>query len=605
MFYIKPFEGGAMSAEITGLYAGAVKAFSEVSAKFNNGRDSSNRVYIVITKENNISFGNSNKKASFAEVTRVVEEILSDESVSLDKKMQILHSYEKISEGFKTKKFGFLTRYFYKSRIENLKTKSAAIISHAKKELLNSKVNAFKRHMAPGGYPFSKETKSMVKLYENYLNEGMTKEFLFLNIDHIKVSDLERNKVKQFVEREDRVEKFRNVLGGEDYKYSTTTTNLADLYRCYLQNIVRKDELTVAIKAREIPDECKNDILAFIDDQDAEIIENRNHPNIPSSTRVCSTPTPAKLTQAVKHTSTSDSIASIYKDKPQIRKAESAFIYKYMPAIGGAGTAANKIYELYKNLPDCKVGVMLAANSGQPGGKVGQELDKGQPITEEQLNYKVQEESVLANVLMTMCEGFADIQKSFIDGTIKGQWGMKDEYNPKDKNNNMTLQGHDFTKPVNLKNGETSATKYNEAYVVDGCRISSLQRAEEGKVRTGRKNCPVTLIFADSVNANPELGKPGGTMQRTFNPNAAADFDEFRSCVKNKLRAALDAAATAGVTIPLVAQLSGGIYAGPHADKIKSAYSAILVEVLSEPVGPNNEPRGSYFYDVIIPTLKR
>lgn len=93
-------------------------------------------------------------------------------------------------------------------------------------------------------------------------------------------------------------------------------------------------------------------------------------------------------------------------------------------------------------------------------------------------------------------------------------------------------------------------------------------------------------------------------MRRTFNPNAAANYDEFRSCVKNKLRAALDASASADVTIPLVALLSGGIYAGPHADKIKDDYKTILSEVLSEPVGPNQEPRGCYFYDVIIPNLQ-
>lgn len=568
------------------------------------GNDSSNHQYIVMTRENEVSFGNSRQKASFSEVTALVKKMMT-ENLSIEDKMQVLQSYKKISKGFESKKFNFIYRFFFKSRIESLKAESKEIITSAKDQLLSYKIQQFKIHMEGNAAPTA-QTEMLAFLYKNYLNGMIRKEIFLMSIDHLNLTPSEQVKAKKFLEIQGKVEKFKEILGEKGNKYSSSTTDLSALYRSCLQNGTNKEELFASLKARKIPADVQKKIMKFVESKEGQPLSKQS---LETSVRILP-PTnisPAgnvnlAPTKAVRHTSTADSIASIYANKSQLRQVDDAHLYLKLSAVGGAGTVATTVYELYKNLPNCKIGAMLAANSGAPGGKVGQELENNHVISKKQLNYKVQEESVIANVLMTMYGSDVDKQKEFINNTIQDQWGMEAPYdfkkNPAD-NNNMTRQGYDFSK---REAKGKSAEKYNQAYVVDNCGISNLEREADG-VTIGDKACPVTLVFADSVNANADLGNTGGTMKRTFNPNAAENYDEFRECVKNKLRAALDASASAGVTIPLVALLSGGIYAGNHAVEIKNDYANILKEVLSESVGPDKEPRGSYFYEVIIPDL--
>lgn len=303
-------------------------------------------------------------------------------------------------------------------------------------------------------------------------------------------------------------------------------------------------------------------------------------------------------TEAATFKSIPGKAEEIFKNKPILRAHNETSKFEKIEGIGGAGSVANKLYqENLKNPKDnFKIGVMIAANSGQPAGKVGIDVRKGHAASTKELNYTVQEETVMGNILMTECGNDPKKQEKLLDSTITGKWGM---VNAK---GTMTIQGHDFSK----KETTSSAHKYNQAYVVKNLHISDLEKNPQGgdqKVVLGKNKCPVVAIFTDSVNANRDLGKPGGTMQRTFNPNAENNQAEFRECVKVKLRAGLDGAAEAGVTCPMVALLSGGIYAGKHADFIKQEYNKILKEVLEEPVGPNKEPRGQYFHQVVIPTL--
>ncbi len=92
-------------------------------------------------------------------------------------------------------------------------------------------------------------------------------------------------------------------------------------------------------------------------------------------------------------------------------------------------------------------------------------------------------------------------------------------------------------------------------------------------------------------------------MKRTLNKKAVEDYGFFRDCIKEKLRSSLDGMASEGVTHPLVAQLSCGVYAGKHQETIQKKFLEILKEVLDENVGPSGEKRGLYFADVIIPKL--
>ncbi len=51
-------------------------------------------------------------------------------------------------------------------------------------------------------------------------------------------------------------------------------------------------------------------------------------------------------------------------------------------------------------------------------------------------------------------------------------------------------------------------------------------------------------------------------MQRTLNPIAIQKYGYFVACIKTKLRSSLDAMIAKGITNPILAKLSCGIYAG-------------------------------------------
>lgn len=253
---------------------------------------------------------------------------------------------------------------------------------------------------------------------------------------------------------------------------------------------------------------------------------------------------------------------------------------------GGACTTACAISKHYQNTP-YKIGLMVAANSGLPAGALSYKMGH---VANSDLNVKTQEESVIADWLLT--EGGTDSKKQsdLFNSTINGQWGMSSSIGTN------TIQGIDFTTTRNAKD-------YNQVYMVSDATVSALRPGAAGKELDASHQTKVTFVFADSVNANPRIGSSNGTMQRTLNQRAINDYSFFKECVKEKLRASFDGMVSEGVQVALVAQLSVGIYAGQHQDTIKQDFNNLLQEVLDEKVGPNGEKRGSYFAEIIIPTL--
>lgn len=266
-------------------------------------------------------------------------------------------------------------------------------------------------------------------------------------------------------------------------------------------------------------------------------------------------------------------------------------LYKSLPVRNPAGSQVTQLsgdaatvgHQIHTTNPNNRVGVMIAANSGMPGGGLGY---RPADIKTSDLSVPTQEESVWANAVLTECGEDRAKQSAFHGSTIKGKWGLI--------GNVRTVQGIDFT-------AAQTPSAYNGAYVVKGHSLSAM---ENGALKKDTQY-PATFVFADSVNANPSIGTKDGTMQRTLNQRAIGDQQFFRECVKTKLRSALDAMAANGVTHPVIAQLSCGIYAGNHQMYMKTEFGNILNEVLNEKVGPNQEKRSQYFDQVIIPILER
>lgn len=271
----------------------------------------------------------------------------------------------------------------------------------------------------------------------------------------------------------------------------------------------------------------------------------------------------------------------IYKSATAVNPA---YQIKYHKGIGGAGSVAFDVAQHYNH--NEKIGVMIAANSGLPAGGLNKHMGR---VAYKDLNYKTQEESVVANWMLTECGTNAQNQETLFATTIKGKWGMQDGTSHK------TLQKIDFTKAKDPK-------FYNRAYIVNNCNLSNLKRGANGKWLDTKNTAKVSLVFADSVNANASVGTKTGTMQRTLNEKAIIDYDFFKECIKEKLRASLDGMVEQGITIALVAPLSTGVYAGKHKDAIGKDFHGLLKEVLDE-VQEGGQPRGAYFKEVIIPQL--
>jgi hypothetical protein len=286
-------------------------------------------------------------------------------------------------------------------------------------------------------------------------------------------------------------------------------------------------------------------------------------------------------------------VRELYASKKTLRAEDEA---KSVLRPEDEGGAVNIGAEVAKTDPDAKIGIMIAANSGLPAGALGYRPDE---ISERDLSHTTQEESVWAAVVLANCGNDSERQLAFHAQTIQGQWGLQGL----PENVTMTRQGIDFTQ-------SKDATVYNNSYVLPNIEVRNviLEKTDNGKLvkKLGKDRYKAAIVFSDSVNANPSKGQATGTMQRTLNAKAAHDYDFFCECIKQKLRSGLDAMAKKGVTHPLVAKLSCGIYAPPDKQKvINEDFYEILQSILNEPVGPNGEKRGQYFKQVIVPDISK
>jgi hypothetical protein len=272
-------------------------------------------------------------------------------------------------------------------------------------------------------------------------------------------------------------------------------------------------------------------------------------------------------------------------------------LFTVSKTFGGAGDVVHEIMSQAKEEgripPRC--GVLIAANSGLPCGQVGRDGFG----SEHTLNCRTQEESIMANVLLTQFGDQYEQHKAFMKRSFDQVWGMIDGHTG---GSTQTVQGIDFTKADHPE-------AYAQVYVLGDCKISPIKEGRGRSKQLDQKaSYDVTLFFADSVNANPRNGTPTGTMQRTLNARSIQDYDFFVDCIKTKLRSSLDAMIAEGITHPILAKLSCGIYAGNHKKRINAEFNGILAQVLQEPIPSRAETRNArrdYFQEVILSDVCR
>lgn len=274
------------------------------------------------------------------------------------------------------------------------------------------------------------------------------------------------------------------------------------------------------------------------------------------------------------------------------RKLENEAILEELENAAGAvnvgwGTANNTRFA------GKKIGVMVAGNSGKPGGSVGT-LDGEIRKRAVRADYETQEEDIVSDWLYTASADHS-VRNAVYGATIGQKWGMLDVR--KGSTNTKTIQGVNY---VDAKNPNYHI--YGEAWTVNDVLLSMKKFDGAGVPYYDRsRTYQASLVFVSGPNAGCERGRTSST-GRTLNKHAAENYDYFRIGVKDAVRAGLDAMAAIGCDVALVARISCGIYAGDHKARINAEYNKLVNEVLDEQVY-SSFTRRQYFDRIAIPML--
>ena len=172
------------------------------------------------------------------------------------------------------------------------------------------------------------------------------------------------------------------------------------------------------------------------------------------------------------------------------------------------------------------------------------------------------------------------------------------------KNNTRVDKGH----------GETNRESSSSMAGNQSCEqdvLSTGPCSDEGiEAQTGDRSAEHTLTAAMGEEAISEhyFNVVHGHENETF-----GSYDFFRECVKQAVRAGLDAMMREGCDVALLARISCGIYAGNHRERLNAEYLDLVNELLAEPIGSirdaetgaitGTSTRGHYFQEVLVPLL--
>lgn len=226
--------------------------------------------------------------------------------------------------------------------------------------------------------------------------------------------------------------------------------------------------------------------------------------------------------------------------------------------------------DLTKADPNSNIGIMVAGNSGRPGGAAGLGLDDVPTINNTiagkgfEGKLTTQEESVVSEWLYGEFPDDEQGRARLFRSTICGMWGQT---KPK---GNETIQDVDYTTTQ-------TASDYADAWVVRDATLRSRRNDDTVKA---------TLVFVAGPNASNKAQKVGktvkagkasyGSMEATANEKATTDYAFFKECVEASVRAGLKAMKEEGVTHALVARVSCAVYAGEHKTQINQELPGIV-----------------------------
>lgn len=252
-----------------------------------------------------------------------------------------------------------------------------------------------------------------------------------------------------------------------------------------------------------------------------------------------------------------------------------------------AGGLTNVGCQLHAGDATLRIGTMIAANSGKPGGGYSAVVRDARGnaigvVRELHARHTTQEEDVVSDWLLTNAQnarvtGAADTAahcNSVYRASIYEKWGMTDP----EGTSHLTIQGVDYTTTRN-------PLLYADAWVVDDVRLSSKDVAGPRAEFAFSSQCQTTLFFVAGPNASARPNNPMSSTRRTYSTAAANDYNWFRAGIEAAVRAGLLAMAARGCDVALVVGVSTGIYAGQqHKTRIIAEFEVLVNNLLNEPM---------------------
>ena len=236
-----------------------------------------------------------------------------------------------------------------------------------------------------------------------------------------------------------------------------------------------------------------------------------------------------------------------------------------------------------------RVAIVIAGNSGRPGGGVTNDSDWSKLEQEKLKPHSTQEEDVFSNFLRaTYTHGgsfnLEDAQAHFNE--LYSQWGLSHpNANSESGNFYSTKQGvdyvntvdpNDFSKPCVFTSGSIAKVGFHTKH--------------ESQIWFNTDDTKqVDLLFIAGPNASENGGTSTGSMQRTLCKKAVSDYTFFYKGIQAAIKAALDTCDRKGYSAQdtvLLPPLSCGIYAGKHKERIKKAFPTLVQEILDEKCYP-------------------
>ena len=169
-----------------------------------------------------------------------------------------------------------------------------------------------------------------------------------------------------------------------------------------------------------------------------------------------------------------------------------------------AGGAAFVGWELHDSDPGAHIGMMVAANSGRPGGACGlrAQLDHAKLHP----GHRTQEEDIVSSWIRTEAGDDPAAQDELYRGTIDQRWGMRDTLST----GRDTIQGVDYCRT-------TSPASFADTWLVPRAVMSAKSADDDGTMRFDtERQFPCTLVFTAGPNAGASAS-PWGSMARTRN----------------------------------------------------------------------------------------